>query len=325
MDFPTLPPLSGYDGLDGIKYDPVRQTLTLWYSSADGTDDGPIRAVTLRSEGVFWAKVVSEVPLPQYTNFLLHHGTLDRLDMEEGSPRIGRTEPGGKFTIVKDDLTNFVVELGEPPRCAHFQIWGNYLAAEWLCSRYSVDVATLPRDEFYAGAWISETRQPRPVGLLLESMNDLRLAIDGLPDDVATARHDGASSIAWTAAHVTQGLDSLVLYRFTGRQRDPMLNDAALGAGGTGTVDDWPVLRGKIAEIQSVASDYLDGITEADLGRTVPYDGSILSLRPTGINLEYSLLRVAAHHFTHAGEIAALRSAMGLPLADNREWGRLFL
>ena len=86
MHFPELPPLSGYDGLDGMAYDPLHQTLTLWYSSADGTDDGPIRAVKLESLGVFWAKVMTEFPLPQYPNFLLHHGSLDRLSVEEGSP-----------------------------------------------------------------------------------------------------------------------------------------------------------------------------------------------------------------------------------------------
>ncbi len=166
---------------------------------------------------------------------------------------------------------------------------------------------------------------PRVAGLLLEGLNDLRLAIDSLPDDVTLARHDGASSIAWTAAHVTQGLDSLVLYRFAGHERDPMLSDAALGAGGTGTVSDWPALRAKIAEIQAAASGFLATLTDADLTRTVPYDGSIATLRPVGINLEYALLRVAAHHFEHAGEIAVLRSAMGLPLPDNREWGRMFL
>jgi hypothetical protein len=165
----------------------------------------------------------------------------------------------------------------------------------------------------------------RAAGLLLESLNDLQLALDGLPDELATVRPDGGSSIAWTAAHVTQGLDSLVLYRFAGRGRDPVLSDAALGAGGTGTVADWPALRAKIAEIQAVAQDYLASLTDADLSRTVEYDGSIASLRPTGINLEYALLRVAAHHFTHVGEIAAIRTAMGLPPLDNREWGQLFL
>ncbi|MEX0781341.1 MAG: DinB family protein [Dehalococcoidia bacterium] len=166
---------------------------------------------------------------------------------------------------------------------------------------------------------------PRAAGLALESLNDLRLALDGLADEAAIVRHDGASSIAWTAAHVTQGLDSLVLYRFAGRERDPLLGDTALGAGGTGTVTNWPALRSKIAEVQSAARDFVATLTDVDLGRTVPYDGSIAGLRPTGINLEYALLRVAAHHFTHAGEIAAIRFAMGLAPPDNREWGRLFL
>ncbi|MGH2609207.1 MAG: DinB family protein [Tepidiformaceae bacterium] len=325
MDFAQLPPLTGYDGLDGIKYDPLLQTLTLWYSSADGTDDGPIRAVTLRSKGVFWAKVVSEEPLPRYTNFLLHHGALDSLTVEEGSPRVAKTEPGGKFTIVKDELTNFVVELGEPPRCAHFKVTGNYLAAEWLCSGYSVEATELPRDEFYTGAWISETTPARAAGLLSEAMNDLRLAIEGVPDDTATQRFAGGSSIAWLASHVTQGLDSLVLYRFTRRLRDPLLSDPNLGNGGDGLVIDWPALRARIRVTHELAGQYLAALTEEDLLRNVPYDGSIAVLRPVGLTLEYALLRVAAHHFAHAGEIAAIRSAIGSPLPDNREWGQLFL
>ncbi len=169
------------------------------------------------------------------------------------------------------------------------------------------------------------TRLLRSAGLLREALNDLQLALDGLSDAQATLRRDGGSCIAWTAAHVTQGLDSLVLYRFAGRERDALLSDAALGAGGTGAVTDWPALRAKIAEMQAIARDYLATLTDPDLARIVPYDGSIASLRPVGINLEYALLRVAAHHFSHAGEIAAIRSAMGAPLPDNREWGRLFL
>jgi hypothetical protein len=169
------------------------------------------------------------------------------------------------------------------------------------------------------------SERSRAAGLLLESLHDLHLGLDGLPEKLATARPKGASSIAWTAAHVTQGLDSLILYRFAGKARDPLLSDAALGAGGTGTVSDWPALRARIAEVHAAASDFLATLTDADLARTVPYDGSIRTLRPTGINLEYALLRVAAHHFTHAGEIVAIRSAMGFPLPDNGQWGRLFL
>jgi hypothetical protein len=205
------------------------------------------------------------------------------------------------------DVPEFHTRLGVTPDLARDLLRATRQADHWSI--------TLPRPML----------RPRATGLLLESLKDVQLALEGLTDDLATERHDGASSIAWTAAHVTQGLDSLVLYRFAGRERDAMLSDAALGAGGSGTVTDWPALRAKIAETQAAAEEFLRTLTDADLTRTVPYDGSILSLRPTGINLEYALLRVAAHHFTHAGEIAAIRSALGLPLPDNRDWGRLFL
>ena len=45
--------------------------------------------------------------------------------------------------------------------------------------------------------------------------------------------------------------------------------------------------------------------------RVIPYDGSIQFLRETGLRLSYALMRIAAHHFIHAGEIVTIRSRLG--------------
>jgi hypothetical protein len=55
---------------------------------------------------------------------------------------------------------------------------------------------------------------------------------------------------------------------------------------------------------------------DADLTRTVPYDGSLLALWATGLSLRYTLARIAAHHYVHIGEIAAKRDALGHQVGD---------
>jgi hypothetical protein len=166
---------------------------------------------------------------------------------------------------------------------------------------------------------------PRAVGLLLESLNDLDLALAGLPDAELVARRDGGSSFAWTAAHVTQMFESWILHQFMRRPRHSLFADPNFGAGGSGATADWPTIRDALAEVHDAARPFLDSLTNADLPRTVPYDGSIAFLRPAGLNLEYALLRIAAHHFVHASEIATIRSTLGTPIEDNRNWGKLFL
>lgn len=167
--------------------------------------------------------------------------------------------------------------------------------------------------------------RPRAVGLLYESLSDLDLAVKGLSDDEATASRHGGSSFAWTAAHATQMFESWILHQFMGRPRHPLFSDRTFGAGGSGASADWPVIRIAIDEVQTTARPWLDAVTVDDLARGVPYTGSVAILRGQELNLEYALLRIAAHHFTHAGEIAALRGRDGESLPDNRGWGQMFL
>lgn len=166
---------------------------------------------------------------------------------------------------------------------------------------------------------------PRAVGLLWESLNDLDLAVSGLTSHEVTAQRNGGSSFAWTAAHVTQMFDSWILNKFMGRPRHPLLADRNFGAGGNGAAPDWHSISAAINQTHNAARPFLDSLTAGDLTRTVRYTGSVPVLQGRELNLEYALLRIAAHHFVHASEIATLRSTLGAPVGDNREWGNLFL
>jgi hypothetical protein len=54
----------------------------------------------------------------------------------------------------------------------------------------------------------------------------------------------------------------------------------------------------------------------------IVYDGSIEYLRPIGLSLRYALMRIAAHHFVHVGEIVTIRSRLGHTVGDFPDWGR---
>jgi uncharacterized damage-inducible protein DinB len=165
----------------------------------------------------------------------------------------------------------------------------------------------------------------RPVGLLYESLDDLERSVRGLPAALAESRPAHLSSIAWTAAHVTQMLDSWIVGRFAGQARHPLLSQPEWATGSIGTAAGWDGIAEAIETVHAAARGFCSSLTPADLLKTPPYDGSIPYLRPTGLNLEYALLRVAAHHFLHTGEITTIRSLLRHPIDDNRDWGKQFL
>lgn len=166
---------------------------------------------------------------------------------------------------------------------------------------------------------------PRPVGFLYESLDELNRTIAGLSKAQAEVRPGGANSIAWTAAHVTQVLESWIVGRFIGLPRHPLLSDPAFGAGAEGISPAWREVLEAISDVHRTARGYCDSLVRADLARTVSYDGSVSYLRSTGLNLEYALLRIAAHHYVHIGEMTTIRSLLGAPIDDNRDWGQRFL
>ncbi len=76
------------------------------------------------------------------------------------------------------------------------------------------------------------------------------------------------------------------------------------------------------SDVREAAKGFLDPMEESDLERVIPYQGSIEFLRPIGLRLGYTIMRIAAHHFMHAGEILTVRSSMGHTLIEPPDWGR---
>ncbi|MGE0540228.1 MAG: DinB family protein [Dehalococcoidia bacterium] len=158
------------------------------------------------------------------------------------------------------------------------------------------------------------------VALMYQSWADLDHALSGLDAETATARNDGGSSIAWTAGHVTNMVDSWLNVRFQGLPAHPMIGLTKFRAGGSGAAEDWPGIVAGLGEVQAAARSFLDS-QRGDLEQSIPYDGSITYLRPVGLSLRYAVMRIAAHHFLHVGEILTIRTRLGHAVTDAPNWG----
>ena len=164
---------------------------------------------------------------------------------------------------------------------------------------------------------------PHALALFLyESWSLLDDAVAGLALEEATTRHDGGSSIAWTIGHVTTMVDSWINVNFQGLPPHPFLAGDRFRNGGTGECDDWEGVLAATDDVRRSARLYLD--SEPPIDTVVPYAGSIEFLRETGLRLSYALLRIAAHHFIHAGEIVTIRSRLGhdTDRLSGPDWGR---
>ena len=145
--------------------------------------------------------------------------------------------------------------------------------------------------------------------LLYECWTDLDDAVEGLTPTEATTRHYGGSSIAWTIGHVANMLDSWINTNFQGLTPHPIISRDHFRLGGTGEWEDWTGILVAAAEVRSNARIYLD--SHPPIEKVIPYSGSIEFLRETGLRLSYALMRLAAHHWIHAGEILTVRSRLG--------------
>ena len=161
--------------------------------------------------------------------------------------------------------------------------------------------------------------------LMYESWADLDRAVTGLTPEEATTRHAGGSAIAWTLGHVTNMVDSWLNMRFQRLPPHPVISHAMFRTGGSGEAKDWPTILTAVKEVREAARQFLDSAQEPDLDRVIPYDGSINFLRTTGLPLRYALMRIAAHHYTHVGEIVTIRSRLGHVIEDFSEWGRALI
>ncbi len=158
--------------------------------------------------------------------------------------------------------------------------------------------------------------------LLFESWADLDRAVTGLtPGDASTRRH-GGSSIAWTVGHVTNMLDSWINVRFQGMPPNPVISSPDFRTGGRGDAGDWNGIWAAVLEARQTARSFLASQSGSDLERVIPYDGSIKFLRAQGLRLRYAVMRIAAHHWMHTGEIETVRSRMGHTMAASPDWGK---
>ncbi len=164
---------------------------------------------------------------------------------------------------------------------------------------------------------------PHALALFLyESWSLLDDAVEGLTPEEATTQHDGGSSIAWTIGHVTTMVDSWINVNFQGLPPHPIIGGRQFHVGGTGEWDEWEGILAATDEVRRHARLYLDSGPPID--QVIPYDGSIQFLREAGLRLSYALMRIAAHHFIHAGEIVTIRSRLGHDTDSlaRPNWGR---
>jgi hypothetical protein len=158
--------------------------------------------------------------------------------------------------------------------------------------------------------------------LTYESWSNLDSALEGLTDEEATTRHEGGSSIAWSVAHVTTMVDSWLNVKFQQLPPNPVISNPDFRFGGSGGATDWRAVGSAVDEVRAKVRPFLDGKEDADLDLVIPYDGSIPLLRQTGLPLRYALMRIAAHHWIHMGEIVTVRSRLGWQEPTSPGWGR---
>ena len=152
--------------------------------------------------------------------------------------------------------------------------------------------------------------------LVLEAWRDLDRATADLSPEDAERRIADASPISWTVAHCTHMVDSWLNVNFQSAEPHPFINGDAFRKGAMGEALDWKDVQLAVAEVRASAGQYLESIGEKQLEQRLSYTGSIESLRESGFSPRYAMMRIAAHHYFHIGEIVAARGALGHDIGD---------
>jgi len=166
-------------------------------------------------------------------------------------------------------------------------------------------------------------------GMVREAWADLDRVVEGLSREDAERKLPNASAFSWTVAHCTHMVDSWLNVNFQGTSPHPSLNGDTRGShrsldaspqtlrkGAAGDALDWNEVQVAVEEVRTIARHYLNALTEDDLDTKIDYTGSIEALRSTGISPRYALMRIAAHHYFHIGEIASARVVLGHDVGD---------
>jgi hypothetical protein len=162
---------------------------------------------------------------------------------------------------------------------------------------------------------------PAAAAMVVEAWRDLDRALDGLSSGDAERRLGGASPISWTVAHLAENVDRLLNDQFLGEERNVFLNVGPFKFGAPGDPADWETVLQEAQKVRETCRRHLEGLSESDLERRAPYEGSSAAIREAtekagGISLRYALIRVALHHYFHIGEIASARRAAGHQVGD---------
>ena len=152
--------------------------------------------------------------------------------------------------------------------------------------------------------------------LVLEAWRDLDRATANLSAEDAERRVGTASPISWSVAHCTHMVDSWLNVNFQGAEPHAFLNGDTFRKGAAGGPLAWDAVQSAVGEVREAASGYLESCREDHLAERMPYTGSIVALRETGFSPRYALIRIAAHHYLHIGEIAMARAALGHDVGD---------
>lgn len=148
------------------------------------------------------------------------------------------------------------------------------------------------------------------VHLLLKAWDDIDRALEDVDPDDLTRQIEGGSSLAWTLAHVTHGVDSWINGRFLGHPPHAIYASGRFLFGGDGKAADYATIRAAVDEIRASARPFLLD-TATDFDRVEPYDGSFMPFREQGIQLGQAVIQNAVHHLFHLGEIVTKRGLMG--------------
>ena len=152
--------------------------------------------------------------------------------------------------------------------------------------------------------------------LVLEAWRDLDRATADLSAEDAERRIGSASPISWTVAHCTHMVDSWLNVNFQAAEPHPFINGDVFRKGATGEALDWQDVQLAVDEVRAAARPYLESIEHEALYERVPYTGSIEKLRESGFSPRYAMMRIAAHHYFHIGEIVAARGTLGHDVGD---------
>lgn len=153
-------------------------------------------------------------------------------------------------------------------------------------------------------------------GLVFEAWADLDRAVADLSPEDAERRIGKASPISWTVAHCTHMVDSWLNVNFQSAEPHPFIKGDAFRKGALGEALDWIAVQLAVEEVRAPARQYLESIGEEQLEQRLLYTGSIASLQESGFSPRYAMMRIAAHHYFHIGEIVAARGSLGHDIGD---------